>query len=72
MVDSALRLLRTAGPTRNRIVRMYAVLIAFNLVAWGLALLASISYPILLPTAFLAYTFGLSHAVDAEIGRAHV
>lgn len=66
MVDSALRLLRTAGPTRNRIVRMYAVLIAFNLLAWGLALVASISYPILLPTAFLAYTFGLRHAVDAD------
>jgi nickel/cobalt transporter (NiCoT) family protein len=66
MVDSALRLLRTAGPTRNRIVRMYAVLIAFNLLAWGLALIASVSYPILLPTAFLAYTFGLRHAVDAD------
>jgi len=66
MVDSALRLLRTAGPTRNRIVRMYTVLIAFNLLAWGLALIASVSYPILLPTAFLAYTFGLRHAVDAD------
>src|SRR4029077_2360347 len=43
-----------------------AVLIAFNLVAWGLALIASISYPILLPTAFLAYSFGLRHAVDAD------
>jgi nickel/cobalt transporter (NiCoT) family protein len=66
MVDSALRLLRTAGPMRDRIVRMYAILIAFNLLAWSLALVASISYPILLPTAFLAYTFGLRHAVDAD------
>ncbi|MGZ6372176.1 MAG: HoxN/HupN/NixA family nickel/cobalt transporter, partial [Candidatus Limnocylindria bacterium] len=66
MVDSALRLLRTAGPVRSRIVRMYGFLIAFNLVTWGLALGASISYPILLPTAFLAYTFGLRHAVDAD------
>ena len=66
MVDNALRLLRTAGPVRTRIVRMYAFLIAFNVVAWGLALLASISYPILLPTAFLAYAFGVRHAVDAD------
>ena len=66
MVDSALRLLRTAGPIRTRIVRMYAFLIAFNVVTWGLALLASISYPILLPTAFLAYAFGVRHAVDAD------
>jgi high-affinity nickel-transport protein len=66
MVDSALRLLRTPGPIRNRIVRLYAFLFAFNLVAWGLALAASLSYPILLPTALLAYTFGLRHAVDAD------
>ena len=66
MVDSALRLLRTAGPVRTRVVRMYIFLIAFNVLAWGLALAASISYPILLPTAFLAYTFGLRHAVDAD------
>jgi high-affinity nickel-transport protein len=66
MVDSALRLLRTAGAVRTRIVRMYAFLIAFNVVTWVLALLASISYPILLPTAFLAYAFGVRHAVDAD------
>jgi high-affinity nickel-transport protein len=66
MATSALRLLRTPGPIRTRIVRLYAFLIAFNLVSWGLALAASVSYPILLPTAFLAYTFGLRHAVDAD------
>lgn len=66
MVDSALRLLRAPGPIRTRIVRMYSFLIAFNLLAWGLALAAAITYPILLPTAFLAYTFGLRHAVDAD------
>jgi hypothetical protein len=37
MVDSALRLLRTPGAIRTRIFRMYVFLIAFNLVAWGLA-----------------------------------
>jgi high-affinity nickel-transport protein len=45
---------------------VYGFLLAFNFVAWGLALGASIAYPILLPTALLAYTFGLRHAVDAD------
>jgi len=66
MVDSFVRLLRTRSAVRSRIVRLYVFLVAFNLVAWGLALAASVRYPILLPTAFLAYTFGLRHAVDAD------
>jgi high-affinity nickel-transport protein len=66
MVENALRLLRTASPIRSRIIRLYVFLGAFNVVAWALALAASVSYPILLPTAFLAYTFGLRHAVDAD------
>lgn len=66
MVDSFVRLLRTPSPIRSRIARLYAFLAVFNLVAWGLALIASVQYPILLPTAFLAYTFGLRHAVDAD------
>jgi nickel/cobalt transporter (NiCoT) family protein len=66
MVESFVRLLRTQSAIRSRIVRLYAFLVAFNLVAWGLALAASVRYPILLPTAFLAYTFGLRHAVDAD------
>jgi len=66
LVENALRLLRTPSPVRTRIIRLYAFLTAFNVVAWTLALVASIAYPILLPTAFLAYTFGLRHAVDAD------
>ena len=66
MVANALSLLRTPSPVRTRIIRLYAFLIAFNIVAWGLALAVSAAYPILLPTAFLAYTFGLRHAVDAD------
>jgi high-affinity nickel-transport protein len=66
MIDSFARLLRTPSPVRSRIFRLYGFLTAFNLVAWGLALVASLQYPILLPTAFLAYTFGLRHAVDAD------
>ncbi|MDQ6683444.1 MAG: HoxN/HupN/NixA family nickel/cobalt transporter [Chloroflexota bacterium] len=66
MVHSVAQLLRTASPVRSRIIRLYAFLLAFNVVAWGLAIAASISYPILLPTALLAYSFGLRHAVDAD------
>src|SRR5947208_15545620 len=66
LLSTAIRLLRTSSDLRNRIFRVYAFLLAFNLAAWALALVASASYPILLPTAFLAYTFGLRHAVDAD------
>ena len=66
MLSNAMRLMTTPSDLRSRILRVYAFLIVFNLGAWGLALAASIQYPILLPTAFLAYTFGLRHAVDAD------
>ncbi len=66
MLSTARRLFGTSPELRRRIVRLYAFLVAFNVVAWGLVLVASISYPILLPTALLAYSFGLRHAVDAD------
>lgn len=66
MLSTASRLLGAGPELRHRLVRLYAFLIAFNVAAWGLALLASATYPIILPTAFLAYTFGLRHAVDAD------
>jgi nickel/cobalt transporter (NiCoT) family protein len=66
VLSTAIRLARTSSDLRNRIVRVYAFLLVFNLGAWALALVAASSYPILLPTAFLAYTFGLRHAVDAD------
>ena len=50
----------------RRIAGLYAVLIAANLAAWGWALVAFRSYPVLLGTALLAYGFGLRHAVDAD------
>jgi high-affinity nickel-transport protein len=58
--------LRTPSPLRNRIFGVYGLLLAFNVVAWGLTLVAASAHPILLPTAVLAYTFGLRHAVDAD------
>jgi len=45
---------------------IYFVLIAANVAAWAWALAAFRDYPLLLGTAFLAYTFGLRHAVDAD------
>jgi high-affinity nickel-transport protein len=41
-------------------------LLVFNLAAWCWALLAFHRFPVLLGTAFLAYSFGLRHAVDAD------
>jgi nickel/cobalt transporter (NiCoT) family protein len=66
MFTNTLRLMTTPSALRTRILRVYAFLLVFNVGAWGLAIVASIQYPILLPTALLAYTFGLRHAVDAD------
>ena len=49
-----------------RIAVLYAILAAANIAAWVWALIAFRDYPLQLGTAFLAYTFGLRHAVDAD------
>jgi nickel/cobalt transporter (NiCoT) family protein len=60
-------LFNDAGPnTRGRIAAMYALLAVFNLGAWAWAFIAFHGRPVLLGTAFLAYSFGLRHAVDAD------
>jgi high-affinity nickel-transport protein len=51
---------------RGKVTGIYAVLIAANVLAWIWALVAFHDYPVLIGTAFLAYTFGLRHAVDAD------
>jgi len=51
---------------RAKIVGLYALLAAGNLLAWGWAVTAFKGDAVLLGTAFLAYTFGLRHAVDAD------
>ena len=51
---------------RNRVIGIYGFLGCFNLGAWIWAFLAFYDRPVLLGTAFLAYTFGLRHAVDAD------
>jgi high-affinity nickel-transport protein len=55
-----------ADNLRGRIVAMYGILFIFNIGAWLWASFAFRHYPVLLGTAFLAYSFGLRHAVDAD------
>jgi cytochrome c biogenesis protein CcdA len=51
---------------RGKIVGVYVLLIAANVAAWVWALVAFRDFPLLLGTAFLAYSFGLRHAFDAD------
>jgi high-affinity nickel-transport protein len=51
---------------RREILLLYCLLAAANLGAWGWAFLEFGRDPVLLGTAFLAYGFGLRHAVDAD------
>ncbi|MGC2403805.1 MAG: HoxN/HupN/NixA family nickel/cobalt transporter [Acidobacteriaceae bacterium] len=54
------------GNTRNKVLGVYAFLAVFNGGAWLWAILAFRHFPVLLGTAFLAYSLGLRHAVDAD------
>ena len=49
-----------------KVVAVYGLLGAFTLAAWLWAVVAFHRCPVLLGTAFLAYSFGLRHAVDAD------
>lgn len=60
------RIFDDAADTRARTVGMYAVLIAFNVGAWLWAMVEFHASPVLLGTAFLAYSFGLRHAFDPD------
>jgi nickel/cobalt transporter (NiCoT) family protein len=51
---------------RARIIGIYAILAILNIGAWLGAFLLFSDQPVLLGTAFLAYSFGLRHAVDAD------
>jgi nickel/cobalt transporter (NiCoT) family protein len=66
----ASRLLRlfddSATQTRGKIIALYTGLIAVNIAVWAWAFAAFHDNPVLLGTAFLAYSFGLRHAVDAD------
>ena len=54
------------GNVRARVIGIYAILLVFNAGAWLWAVAAFHHHPVLLGTAFLAYSFGLRHAVDAD------
>ena len=54
------------GRAKHKVITLYAFLLTFNLAAWWWAFVAFRNFPVLLGTAFLAYSFGLRHAVDAD------
>src|ERR1017187_5448792 len=54
------------GGTKAKVIALYTLLLTFNLAAWWWAFIAFHRFPVLLGTAFLAYSFGLRHAVDAD------
>jgi len=49
-----------------KVAVIYSLLLVINVFAWIWALAAFYHFPVLLGTAFLAYGFGLRHAVDAD------
>jgi high-affinity nickel-transport protein len=54
------------GNIRSKVAATYVLLAILNLGAWIWAGVAFHRFPVLLGTAFLAYSFGLRHAVDAD------
>ena len=69
MFSGLWRVLRTGDSgLRTRIFAIYVVLIAVNVVAWVLAVLASVRLndPRFITLGFVAYGLGLRHAVDAD------
>jgi high-affinity nickel-transport protein len=55
-----------ATNVKSKVAGIYGLLLVFNAAAWLWAFGAFRHYPLLLGTAFLAYSFGLRHAVDAD------
>src|SRR5271168_4298668 len=51
---------------RRKVTGLFAILVAANLLVWLWAFAAFRDSPLLLGTAFLAYSFGLRHAFDAD------
>ncbi len=51
---------------RGPLIGIYSLLITANIVVWIWAFYTFRAHPVTLGTAFLAYSFGLRHAVDAD------
>ncbi len=64
MLTAVRRGLKTG--TGRRAAGLYLFLGVANILLWGAAFMLFRPYPLLLGTAFLAYSFGLRHAVDAD------
>ena len=52
--------------TQKKILGCFYVLGIVNIALWSVAIVIFRHYPVLLGTCFLAYSFGLRHAVDAD------
>jgi nickel/cobalt transporter (NiCoT) family protein len=55
-----------ADHVRSKVAGIYILLLLLNAAAWLWAIAAFHRFPVLLGTAFLAWSFGLRHAVDAD------
>src|SRR6478672_11188809 len=55
-----------ADRTGAKVTGIYAILVAANIAVWAWALAEFRGNPLLLGMAFLAYSFGLRHAFDAD------
>jgi len=65
-MSTVLHIARPQVTLRQRVIGIYGVLAVFNLGAWVWAFTVFQGHPFLLSTGFLAYGFGLRHAVDAD------
>jgi nickel/cobalt transporter (NiCoT) family protein len=57
---------QSGRPHRRKTTFILVGLVAANLAAWAAALWSFRGFPVLLGTSFLAYGFGLRHAIDAD------
>ncbi|MCW3061182.1 MAG: HoxN/HupN/NixA family nickel/cobalt transporter [Capsulimonas sp.] len=58
--------MNTLDHTKRRVALLVGALTAINILLWIVTWAASHTYPALLATGWLAYAFGLRHAVDAD------
>jgi nickel/cobalt transporter (NiCoT) family protein len=65
-MSTALSPALAARATRHKVIAMYGALGLLNAVVWAGAWIGLQSSPTLVGTAFLAYSFGLRHAMDAD------
>ena len=67
MVTVLRRIFSDSGDNlRGKVLALYVLLIGANIAVWCWAVIAFRDHPLLMGTAFLAYSFGLRHAVDAD------